>query len=136
MKVYTSVPGATTIKADLGIQNGGEVHKYFTERCYAYMGKFTPGGPSGQLHRNVQVHADEIVYNSPYAHFQWRGIVYIDPVTKSPYARRGATKIPTNRRLQYHTPGTGRQWDSKMWASEQDRILREVQNKVDSDGGY
>lgn len=34
-----------------------------------------------------------IIYNTPYAHFLYRGLVMIDPKTKSPIARENATKI-------------------------------------------
>lgn len=125
------IPSSNTIKADLGIDNGGRIHKYFTERCYSYMGRFTPGGPSGQLNRNVQLSTDEIAYNSPYAHFQYSGIVYIDPATGSTWAKKGHTKIPTGRLLEYHTPGTGAFWDTKMWSSHKEQIIKEVQNEID-----
>lgn len=58
----------------------------------------------------------------PYGRFQYMGKVMIDPVTKSPWARKDAKKIVTARPLKYSQPGIVPQWfdvakrrDGKMW---------------------
>lgn len=115
------------IKAKLKIQRGGAVHAYFTERCWAHMGRFTPGGASGNLHKLVALTPGKITYLSPYAHYLYIGILYVDPETRSSYARKGITKVPTNKRLNYHTPGTGRNWDKLMWSSQKQQIIKETE---------
>ncbi len=126
-------PSATTIKADLNIENGGSTHKYFTERCHVYMGPFIPGGVSGEINESAELSTDEIAYNSPFAHYLHTGILYVDPETGSSWARKGQTKISTGKALEYHTPGTGAHWDEKMWNSKGEKIISEVQKKMDKE---
>ena len=45
-----------------------------------------------------------------YGHYLYEGEVYVDPVTKSPWAREGASKIPTGQRLTYSNPNATSHW--------------------------
>lgn len=61
---------------------------------------------------------EEVVWNSPYAHYQYYGIVMVDPainasgfLTKEGWrCHKGAIKEKTGKSLQYHTAGTGSFW--------------------------
>lgn len=125
------LPPVSTIKADMGLDNNGLVHNFFTQRCWVKMGYFTPGGQNGELHKNVSLKKDEIAYNSPYAHYMYMGELYVDPETGSSYARKGTTKVPTGKALNYHIPNTGAFWDKKMWNSKSEEIVKEVQQFLD-----
>ena len=46
----------------------------------------------------------------PYGRFQYMGKVMVDPVTGSPFARRGAKKVVTDRDLKYSNPKATAQW--------------------------
>lgn len=122
---------SSTIKARLGIEPNGRVQKYLSATCHRHNSKYVPGGTKGSVNRNSYVMNDGYVYNGPYAHYLYVGKLYIDPKTKSSYARKGITKVPTDKNLKYHTPGTGSHWEKKMWTVEKDQILKEVQNYVD-----
>lgn len=140
MKTSTNLNSVSTIKARLGIQNGGKAHKFFTGTCYRYMSRFVPSGDTGLLNQNVRLETDSITYESPYAHYQYIGKLYVDPKYKigafySPdygyWSRPGITKIPTNTNLNYHTPGTGAYWDKRMWSSKGEEVVKEVQAYID-----
>jgi hypothetical protein len=62
------------IKANLGIEPNGKVQKFFTNTCYNYMDKYVPKD-TGVLREVVNIQADSITYQSPYAHAQYVGIV-------------------------------------------------------------
>lgn len=62
----------STIKADLGLEPNGRVQKFFTNTCYKHMDKYVPMD-TGALRRNVDIQADSITYQSPYAHAQYVG---------------------------------------------------------------
>lgn len=47
----------------------------------------------GHLMNNITIRPFEIVYHSPYSHFQYVGVVYEDPDTHSAWARKGVTKV-------------------------------------------
>lgn len=131
------------IKARLGIEPNGNVQKFFTNTCYKYMSKFVPNGDTGILNQNITIEPNMITYNSPYAHYQYVGKLYVDPKYKkgafySPdygyWSRPGITKIPTSQNLKYHTTGTGSYWDKRMWTSKGNEVVKEVQSFVDRGG--
>ena len=99
------------IKADLGINPGGRVQRFFTDTCYKHMDKYVPKD-IGILRDNVDKGADYITYESPYAHTQYIGEVHGSPVRN------------------YTTPGTGSYWDKKMVSAEMNDVIKEVQEYV------
>ena len=59
---------------------------------------------------------------APYGRFQYGGLVMVDPVTGSPWARKNAVKVLTDRPLRYSQPNAQPKWfgaanakDKKMW---------------------
>lgn len=102
----------SVIEARLGIQPNGPAHAYFTERCYAHMDKYVPRR-EGRLRREVDVQTDKIVYEQPYARYQYYGV------------RQDGTR-PVRH---YTTPGTGPYWDKRMVSAELNDIVKEVQDK-------
>lgn len=101
------------IKASLGIEPNGRVQKYFTNTCYRYMDKYVPMD-EGNLRTNVDIQADSITYESPYASYQYRG-----------EREDGSHKVKN-----YTTPGTGTYWDRKMVSAEMQDVVDEVQKYV------
>lgn len=101
----------SVIKARLGIEPNGRVQRFFTNTCYKHMDKYVPKD-EGNLRLNVDIEADKIIYESPYAHAQYVGIVHGSEVKN------------------YTTPGTGPYWDKRMWSAEKDDVIREVQNYI------
>lgn len=98
------------IKANLGIDVGGRVQRFFTDTCYRYMDKYVPMD-IGALRSNVHKGADYITYESPYAHAQYIGFT------------KGTVR-------NYTTPGTGPYWDKKMWSAEGQKVIQEVQKEI------
>lgn len=62
------------IKANLGIEPNGRTQKFFTNTCYRHMDKYVPKD-TGNLRTIVNIEADSITYESPYAHAQYAGVV-------------------------------------------------------------
>lgn len=66
--------------------------------------KFVPmrsGFLKNSIMRSIQSNDDFIIYNTPYARFLYYGYVMIGKITKRPWARRGETKIKTDKKIQY-----------------------------------
>jgi hypothetical protein len=101
----------SSIKANLGLEPNGRVQKFFTNTCYKHMDKYVPRD-EGNLRTNVDVQSDKIIYQSPYAHAQYVGIVNGSPVRN------------------YTTAGTGSYWDERMKTAEMQDVVREVQEYV------
>ena len=59
---------------------------------------------------------------APYGRFQYGGLVMVDPVTGSPWARKNAVKVLTGRPLHYSQPNAQPKWfdaakarDAQTW---------------------
>lgn len=72
------------IKLDLGLEPNGKVQKFFTNTCYNHMDKYVPR-ETGALRDNVDLQADSITYQSPYAHYMYIGHQYVMANGKSAY---------------------------------------------------
>ena len=127
----------SVIKADLGINPGGRVQKFFTDTCKNHMDKYAPRD-TGMLSDNVHIEANQITYESPYARYQYYGKKMVMQNGKSAYyspdygfwSKRGEKKTLTNEDLNYHAPGTGPYWDKRMVSSEMQDVVKEVQDYV------
>lgn len=107
----------SVIKARLGIEPNGRVQKFFTNTCYKAMDKYVPMD-EGNLRTNVDVQTDKIVYESPYARYQYYGM------------REDGSHVVKN----YTTPGTGTYWDKRMWSAEGNDVIRQTQNYLNRGG--
>ena len=75
------------------------------------------------------IYGGEIAWNTPYAHYQYMGELYLTEDGRS-FAFRGERKYPTGLPLQQHHPGTADHWveRAKQAHCEQwiDLVKREV----------
>ena len=86
------------------------------------------------LAQNVRVYVEDqrgmVQYNSPYAHYQYEGILYVSSLTGSPWASHGEHKVSTNRTLIYgktkHPLATSH-WDKAMMAARKSDLVRSYQ---------
>lgn len=117
---------ASVIKARLGLEPNGPIHKWFTNTCALHMDKFVPWD-IGNLAETVVVNGvttsnvttNTVIYDQPYAKVVYYGI------------RNG-------KELNYQTDVhelAGPYWDKRMWSAEKDIVVKEVQNHFDKFGG-
>lgn len=60
---------------------------------------------TGSLDIRTMVHGNTVIYPGPYARFLHGGKVMVDPVTGSPFARKGVTKVLTDKPLKFNKSG-------------------------------
>lgn len=130
----------SVIKTRLGIQSNGPTHKFFAETCRQRMNARYVPEKKGFLEVNSNVdNKCNIVYESPYAHYQYIGKKYVDPKTGKGafynenygfWSRPKVAKIPTNEDLHYTKAGTGPYWDKKMVSVEMSEVDKEVEAYV------
>ena len=101
------------IKTHLGIEPNGKVQRFFTTTCYKHMDKYAPYD-TGDLRTIVNLTANTITYQSPYARYQYYGV----------------REDGTHKVSHYTTPGTGPYWDKRMWSAEGQDVVREVQDYI------
>ena len=104
----------TAIIADLGIEPNGAVQVFFTNSVARHMDKYVPYDEGILSLYNIP-NSDTIVYEQPYATYQWRG-----------EREDGSHKInEANRNRSMHPLATSH-WEEKMWTAEKDDVLSEV----------
>lgn len=81
----------------------------------------------------------EIVYNTPYARYQYYGKLMVDPLYQKGaffnedygfWSRKGVKKVLTDRDLHYSNNSTGLRgshWVERMWADKGDSILKSLE---------
>ena len=87
------------------------------------------GALRGSVNYPDGIYGGEIAWNTPYAHYQYMGELYLTEDGRS-FAFRGERKYPTGLPLQQHHPGTADPWfdRAKQAHCEQwiDLVKREV----------
>ena len=87
------------------------------------------GALRGSVNYPDGIYGGEIAWNTPYAHYQYMGELYLTEDGRS-FAFRGERKYPTGLPLQQHHPGTADHWfdRAKKAHCEQwiDLVTREV----------
>ena len=108
----------SVIKARLGIEPNGKVHKFFTHTCRIHNDKYVPFD-TGTLAETTTEETNCYIYEQPYAHYVYEGI------SKS------------GKPLVYQTdkhPYAGSHWDRRMVSAEMQDIVKEVQDFIDRGG--
>lgn len=132
MKVQFSIKDRESLLRERGLQEGGPVQKLVDSECMRYMGDYMPRRQAGELeHMMVMatvIGSGEIDTPGPFAHYLYKGILYVDPDTGSPWAKQGAIKVPTDKELTYAgAPMRGKSWFERMMADHKDDILMAAQ---------
>ena len=101
---------------------------YVHTRLHAYCSEYVPMD-SGMLDQTVDITPKYVHYKSPYAHFQWEGLVFVDE-RGSTYALPSHSKHPTERKLQYspdHHPLATSHWEQAAMAAHKDDLCKDIE---------
>lgn len=89
------------------------------------------------LAQNVRVYTENGCgideYTSPYAHYQYEGILYVSSKTGSAWSR-GEYKVPTDRNIEhdkFRHPLATSEWDKAMITARGDDLVRAYQKYID-----
>ena len=132
LKIEMKKPQEIILRHNL--EEGGKVQKFFTNTCYKHMDRYVPYD-DGNLRKNVSIEDDKIIYESPYARYQYYGKLMVMDNGKGAYysptygfwSDKCKKKYLTDIDLVYHTAGTGPYWDRRMVDAEADAIVKEIE---------
>lgn len=111
------------------------------------MEPYVPADAQVILARSARVTATKrsgtIIYSTPYAHYQYEGKLFVDPITKKGaftdgerfWSRPGVPKIPTGRRLHYNTfkhPLATDHWDKAAFIARGDELAEALTRYIDA----
>lgn len=124
MKVVCNIDAGKILRRR-GLQPGGPVQRWFTTECARLMDSYVPM-QSGPLKNAKYIGYDQVEYRTPYAHYQYRGVLMLAP-NGSCWARTGERKHDSDRELTYHgAPKRGKEWDKRMWADHGKRLTAQA----------
>ena len=123
--------------ASRGLDDGGRVQCIIDQTVIDYCTPYVPASPDRTLEFSAQlstrVGSGQVVWNTPYAHYQYMGIVYSpsipiveDGILMGFFSPPGRPKHPTERELTYDTsqnPMAGPRWFERMKADRLNDIL-------------
>lgn len=86
------------------------------------------------LAQNVSIYTEHgqgiVEYRSAYAHYQYKGELYVSSKTGSPWSR-GEYKIAAGKKIKHSTfrhPQATSEWDKAMMVSRKEDLARAMQN--------
>lgn len=115
---------------------------YLASAAAGLMDPYVPADNLALAQRvSIDVKGDrgQIHYLSPYAHYQWEGVLYVDPKTEKGaftngeglfWSRPKVTKIPSDRKLEYSDfrhPLATSHWDTAMMAARKEDLTKKFE---------
>ena len=111
---YNKVVGGVSIKLDTKRfdKNIAEAQKRLNMQVAADCEPLIPfqqGALRSSQYFPKGIYGGEIAWNTPYAHYQYEGELYLSE-NGSSWAKRGERKYPTGEPLEQHAAGTSDHW--------------------------
>ena len=141
--IKVKINNVNKILKDHGLNDEGRVIQYARDEANRLMNPFIPM-QNGTLRRlKTYPSASKIKYTSPYAHYQHTGDEYISPrlgVSGIPlksgkwWSPKGEKKKKSGKKLNYHTVGTGPEWEKLMMKEKGKELIRDIQNYINKGG--
>lgn len=134
---------AKHIAQNHGITKGGTVQKRIDAEVIRRMKPYTPARNmvlSRSARKDTVIGSGEIRQNTPYAHYQYMGVVYgpnfpqYDQTGEISGRKSPRKKYPTSRELVYSTARhakAGKRWFHRMKADHRKKILAAAQKLID-----
>lgn len=125
INVKVKLNSVNKIIKDHGLNEDGRVVRYARDTADRLMNPFVPF-ENGMLRRlKTYPSPSKIRYTSPYAHYQYKGLK-----AKGASKPKGIKRKISSEKLQYHTPGTGPEWEKLMMKEKGKELTRDVQNHI------
>lgn len=114
-----------------------KIGKFLASEWSRYFAKYIPM-QEGILASDITIDPFKVTYNLPYAHYQWEGKLYVDPITGKGafydkdygfWSRPGVSKVPTNTPLNYskeQNPLATSHWEVPAFAMYQNIVAQSV----------
>lgn len=101
---------------------------YAHTRLHAYCSDYVPM-ESGALDQTVDITPEYVHYKSPYAHFQWEGVVFVDD-RGSTWAKQNHSKHATTAPLHHstdHHPLATAHWEQAAMTTHKGDLCKDIE---------
>ena len=143
--VAFSKPQKQEILDKFGTDIGGRTQKVIDSSFMGYVDKYMPMDSNQMItsmYNSTKVGSGEVNINTPYAHYQHEGQLYVDPkykigafhdpVSGRYWSRPGIKKLLSGKKLNYHGGALrGDYFVERMLADHFEDILKEGQKEID-----
>ena len=143
--VAFSIPQKQEILDKFGTNTGGRTQKVIDSSFMGYVDKYMPMDSNQMItsmYNSTKVGSGEVNINTPYAHYQHEGQLYVDPkykigafhdpVSGRYWSRPGIKKILSGKKLNYHGGALrGDHFVERMLADHFEDILKAGQKEID-----
>ena len=142
--VKVEIPSAAELIRRCGLQKYGPVQAAVDNECIRLMESYTPmrtGELIGAATRGTVLGSGLIRQDVPYAHYQYEGIIYVDPQTGVAgfldengmwKSRKNVAKVPSERQLTYYGGGKrGKKWFERMKADHTEDIRQVALHEIE-----
>lgn len=144
MKVKVYLPTGKQLIRKKGLDASGHVQMFHTQNVLRRIQRYMPFKTGTTIKITVaqtDIRKPEIVTDVPYGQVLYRGKVMVDPRTGAAgfmtaegwRSRKGCTKVPTDRNLQYtrtKNPMAGPYWDRTLCACEGKAMAADLQRYI------
>lgn len=127
-----------------GLERDGATEKFLRDEVDKFCDPYIPMDVGNLKDEKTYPNNHSIKYTSPYAHYMYKGKVYISPklgvsgiVLKNGrwWSPSGEKKIKTNRRIKYQgAPKRGAEWDKRMINERIHDIEKDLKNFIKRGG--
>ncbi len=107
------------------------VGKFVASEWSRYFAKYVPM-QSGTLRTNISIEPFKVIYESPYAHYQWEGELYVAD-NGSSWAKQGEIKHPTGIPLNYNkeqNPLATSHWEVPAYDAFKDVVANSISEYI------
>lgn len=126
INVKVKLNNANKIIKDHGLNEDGRVVRYARDEADRLMNPFVPFENGGLRRLKTYPSPSKIKYTSPYSHYQYTGLK-----AKGASKPKGIKRKISNEKLNYHTPGTGSEWEKLMMEKKGKELVKDVQNYIE-----
>lgn len=140
MNFSFNMKNTAQLLAECGLQPYGRVQKFIDQECIRLMDPYTPR-VSGNLIKSASIgtkigsgHIEQV---APYARYLYYGKLMVSPLTGSSYAKKGESKVLTDKDLDYSkaaNPQAGSFWFERFKTDHKEKILKGAQNIANRGG--
>lgn len=129
--VTVKLPEAGAMIKKLGLNQRGEVQKAIAQEALDQCNPLVPID-TGILKQSGHIENDGelIVWNQPYAKFQYYGMLMVDEVTGSPWSKKDGKKKLTDIPLKYQSQGESHWFDKAMQNGGREKLIEVARKEV------
>lgn len=125
INVKVKLNSVNKILKDHGLNEDGRVVRYARDEADRLMNPFVPFENGGLRRLKTYPSPSKIRYTSPYSHYQYKGLK-----AKGASKPKGIKRRISSEKLNYHTPGTGPEWEKLMMKEKGKELTRDIQNYI------